>query len=291
MEALTGAGVPVYAERGARGGWRLLDDYRTDLTGLNTEEVKALLIQPPKLLGDLGLSKASEGAFIKLLATLPALQRRQAEGVRERIYVDTGGASDAVPCLPLLLEAVWARRKLHLTYQRGEGEAYERLLDPLGLVAKGQIWYLMAWNGEDYRTYRVSRILDARLSTEPAYQPEGFNLKERWEASRAALKENLPRYFVTAEVEETALQRFGLIGRWARLESSESTGEGWLRARIRFEMEEDALAWVLSLGTKVRVKEPLELRKKLLDTVQTMYLAAKESSLSHQEREELNQTD
>jgi predicted DNA-binding transcriptional regulator YafY len=271
MEALTGAGVPVYAERGARGGWRLLDDYRTDLTGLNPEEIKALLIQTPKLLGDLGLSKASEGAFIKLLATLPTLQRQRAEAVRERILVDPRGASEAVPWLPVLLEAVWRGRKLHLTYQRGDGEPYERRVDPLGLVAKGQTWYLVAWNGETYRTYRVSRVQEARLGEEDAAVPEGFNLKAHWERSRAAFKEKLPSYFIRAEVEAAALERFGLVGRWARVEASEPAEEGWLRVRVRFELEADALAWALSLGTAVRVLEPLELRKKLRETARAVY--------------------
>lgn len=105
MEALTAAGVPVYAERGSRGGWRLLADYRTDLTGLKPGEVQALLVgQPNRLLEDLGLSRASEGAWIKLLASLPALYRREAESVRGRIYIEPRGAAEPVPHLPTLLE-------------------------------------------------------------------------------------------------------------------------------------------------------------------------------------------
>lgn len=150
MEALTAAGVPVYAERGSRGGWRLLEDYRTDLTGLKPGEVQALLVgQPNRLLEDLGLSRASEGAWIKLLASLPALYRREAESVRGRIYIEPRGAAEPVPHLPTLLEALWRNRKLHTIYRRNDGKISERLLDPLGLVAKGSTWYLVAWNGDD----------------------------------------------------------------------------------------------------------------------------------------------
>lgn len=265
MEALTAAGVPVYAERGARGGWRLLEDYHTDLTGLKPGEIQALLVgQPNKLLEDLGLSKALQGAWIKLLASLPALYRQEAEGVRGRIYVEPRGAAEPVPHLPTLLEALWLGRKLQIIYRRHDGQISERLLDPLGLVAKGSTWYLVAWNGEDYRTYRISRLQHARLSPEAAIRPKDFDLQRFWEESRAQLKEHLPRYDVWARVQQQALERFGLVGRWARLEQSVPLGEGWIEAQIRFETEEDALAWVLSLGAGVRVLEPAELREKVL---------------------------
>ncbi len=271
MEALTAAGVPVYAERGSRGGWRLLEDYRTDLTGLKPGEVQALLVgQPNRLLEDLGLSRASEGAWIKLLASLPALYRREAESVRGRIYIEPRGAAEPVPHLPTLLEALWRNRKLHAIYRRNDGKISERLLDPLGLVAKGSTWYLVAWNGDDYRTYRVSRVQEARLSLEPAIRPPDFDLQSFWERSQTELKEQLPRYDVRVRVEQKALERFGLMGRWARLLRAAPVEEGWLEAQIRFEVEEDALAWVLSLGPKVRVLEPIGLRAKVIEAVRAI---------------------
>src|SRR3954452_11633467 len=111
MEALTAAGVPVMAERGTGGGWSLLEHYRTNLTGLNEAEVQALfLTRPPQLLGDLGMDKASDAALIKLFAALPAMYRRGAEEVRQRIYIDITGwnrPEEAVPLLPTLQEAIW----------------------------------------------------------------------------------------------------------------------------------------------------------------------------------------
>src|SRR5215468_6648373 len=92
MDALSGAGIPVLAERGSTGGWSLLGEYRTNLTGLNESEIQSLFVTTsPKLLADLKLQKASEGALLKLLAALPAMYRRSAERARQRIYVDAGG--------------------------------------------------------------------------------------------------------------------------------------------------------------------------------------------------------
>src|SRR6185295_15324893 len=123
MDALSGAGIPVVAERGSAGGWSLLGEYRTNLTGLNESEIQSLFLSPsPKLLSDLKLQKASEGALLKLLAALPAVHRHGAERARQRIYVDsTGWARDeeSVPLLPLLQDAIWTERKLRITYERG----------------------------------------------------------------------------------------------------------------------------------------------------------------------------
>ena len=115
MEALSTAGIPVAAERGTDGGWFLLEEYRTNLTGLNEAEIQALFVKPSRLLADLGLGKASEAAFIKLLAALPSMYRRDAEYIRQRIHVDMSGwrrSEEAIPCLPTLQEAIWQERKV-----------------------------------------------------------------------------------------------------------------------------------------------------------------------------------
>src|SRR5438874_8268242 len=111
MDALSVAGIPVVAERGAGGGWSLLDEYRTNLTGLNGAEVRALFMtKPARLLADLGLDKAADAAVIKLLAALPSVARRGAEYARQRIYVDVTGwreSKESIPCLPVIQEAIW----------------------------------------------------------------------------------------------------------------------------------------------------------------------------------------
>lgn len=110
METLGSAGVPVLAERGTGGGWSLLDEYRTNLTGLTEAEVRALfLARPAKLLADLGLEKTVDAAFLKLLAALPTFHRPSAEEVQRRVYLDPTGwrrSDEAFPLLPTIQEAV-----------------------------------------------------------------------------------------------------------------------------------------------------------------------------------------
>ncbi|MBC7929015.1 MAG: YafY family transcriptional regulator [Rubrivivax sp.] len=273
MEALSAAGVPVTAERGAGGGWALVEGYRTNLTGLNEAEVQALFIAgPSKVLADLQLGKASDAAFIKLLASLPSVSRRGAEYVLERIHVDVSGwgaEAETVPHLSTLQDAIWRERKLRIVYGRG-GEGYEemveRTVDPLGLVAKGSAWYLVAAAHGEPRSYRASRVKSAELMDEACVRPEGFDLAAFWEKSASVFKMSLPRYRATLRVRRTILPRLRYAGRFARVERvGEPDMDGWVEVSMRFQFEAEACEYALSFGSQVEVVEPVELRGKVVE--------------------------
>jgi len=272
MEALGTAGIPVTAERGISGGWSLLEQYRTNLTGLNEAEIQALfLTQPDRLLTDLGLHKAADAAIIKLLAALPSISRRDAEYVHQRIYIDNASwhqTEDNVASLTILQKAVLQERKLLFTYQRDGNDAsstFERLVDPLGLVAKGSTWYLIAAIKNDIRSYRVSRIQTAQVLEEPCLRPEGFDLAEYWAQSSTRFVANLPRYPVTVRIAPELLEHIYHAGRYAKIESADPPdASGWLCLRLQFEMEESACGYLLSFGPQVEIIEPPELREKVI---------------------------
>ena len=274
MEALSVSGIPVVAERGASGGWSLLGEYRTNLTGLNEAEIQSLFVtQPPKVLADLRLKKASEGALLKLLAALPSMYRQGAEQARRRIHIDTGGWSrheEAVPLLPVLQDAIWSERKLRFTYQRGpDCDAVEREVDPLGLVAKGSAWYLVAAVDGDIRSYRIARISEARVLDEPAAAPAGFDLGSYWQQSTTAFKTALPNYTAKFRVAPDAFLRLRFAGRFARVGEPEQTDEhGWVQVNVGFDVEEMACEYALSFGAKLEVLEPRSLREKVIAAAQ-----------------------
>lgn len=272
MDALGGAGIPVTAERGAGGGWSLIDGYRTELTGLSEEEAQALVFAGPQsLLADLKLDRAAEGALLKLLAALPAMVRHRADAARRKIHVDVSGwsgAPDSVAHLQTLQEAVWEERRLDITYERGPGcDPVERRVDPLGLVAKGSVWYLVAGVDGDIRTYRAARVQAARVTDEPcAPRPEGFDLASWWAKSSAEFKSNLPRYFATLRAHPDAVWRLPFGGRFARVEKTgEVDGEGWTRVEMRFQFEEEAAEFVLGFGPRVEVVDPPALRDRVVE--------------------------
>lgn len=271
MIALSAAGVPVTAERGTGGGWALMEGYRTNLTGLNEDEVQALfLYRPPRLLADLKLDRASSSALIKLLAAIPSVSRPGAEYARQRLHVDVSGwdgAREAVPHLHTLQEAVWQGRRLAMVYGRGEacGEATERVFDPLGLVAKGSAWYLVAAFDGEVRSYRASRVVEARVLEEPCARPEGFDLAEFWEQSGERFRAALPRFYATLRAHPSVVPRLPFAGRFARIERTEGPDdEGWMRVTIRFQFDWEAVEYALSFGPRVEIMEPPELREKVV---------------------------
>jgi len=271
MEALSAAGFPVFAERGSGGGWRLVEGYKTNLTGLNKDEIQALfLTKPLRLLADLGLAKASDAAMIKLEAALPSAHRDNAEHARQRIHIDITGwnrSDEAVRLLPVLQQAVWQERKLKFTYERAGGcDPVERLADPLGLVAKGRVWYLVGVVDGDMRTYRVSRVLSAEVIDEPCVRPKGFDLAEHWEQSTVSFKAQLPRYQATVRAHPEVFPRMSFAGRFARIEQADPPdSDGWIRVSMRFDVEEMAIEYALSFGSKMEVLEPATLREKVIN--------------------------
>lgn len=276
MEALSGAGIPVVAERGTGGGWSLLETYQTNLTGLNEVEIQALFVtQPSNILSDLGLHRASEAALIKLLAAIPALSRRDAEYAHQRIYIDATGwnnSKEDVSFLPVLQEAIWQERKIYLTYQRSDGPNLERLVDPLGLVAKGSVWYLVAAVEGEVRTYRVSRVRQAELTSLPCVRPPDFDLAKHWEQSSTSFVTNLPRYQTRVRVAPEILPRLRFAGRFAKFEPSREPPDeaGWLKFTITFETDAEACEYVLGFGPQIEVLEPAELRDKIISQAAKM---------------------
>ena len=267
MDALSGAGIPVFAERGIGGGWSMVEGYRTNLTGLTRDEIQALfLTKPSRLLADLGLEKASNAALLKLHAALPSASRDTADYSRQRIYIDISGwnrPEESIRFLPLVQEAVWRDRKLHLTYQRGGGcDPVERLVDPLGLVAKGSIWYLVAGVDGDIRTYRVSRFEGAEVTEQPCVRPDDFDLAAYWERSAATFKDNFPRYDATMRCAPEILPRLRYAGRFARVEQIYPPDEdGWAKVSIRFQFDWEACEYALGFGPRMEVLEPAPLRE------------------------------
>jgi predicted DNA-binding transcriptional regulator YafY len=274
MDALSGAGIPVVAARGSGGGWSLLGEYRTDLTGLTETEVQSLFVtKPAKLLADLRLEEAADGALLKLLACLPATFRQGVDRARQRIHIDVSGWSrreEAVPFLPILQEALWRERYVQITYERGEhGEQVQRVIAPFGLVAKGSVWYLVGSVDGHVRSYRVSRISQAEVLNERAAVPEDFDLARYWEQSSSAFKANVPNYVATFWVSPAVWQRLWFAGRFARVtETQEVDSRGWRKAVIGFDVEEMACEYAVSFGPHLQVIEPASLREKVITMAQ-----------------------
>jgi predicted DNA-binding transcriptional regulator YafY len=271
MESLALAGIPVLAERGRAGGWSLVEGYRSNLTGLNSTEIQALILSNARVLHDLGLEEAAEAATLKLLASLPAFRRHEAEMIRQFIYVDAApwqSQEEDLGNLPLLQEAIWQSRRASIHYEKSDGEAVERLIEPLGLVAKGRVWYCVAHIEGDYRTYRISRISSVTLG-ESFSRPADFDLAAYWRESSREFSANLPRYPARLRVHQDAL-RFLYSWRWARIERIEEEDETWRIVYLNFEEIEEASAAVLACAGDAIVLEPASLANRVQEKMESM---------------------
>jgi predicted DNA-binding transcriptional regulator YafY len=165
-----------------------------------------------------------------------------------------------------LQEAVWKERKLKFKYQRGDDCDVERVVDPLGLVAKGSVWYLVAAIDGDVRNYRVARVLEAELQEQSFNRPAAFDLATHWRQSYVEFKSKFPRYPVTARVRPESVNRLYVLGGFSRVEHIDPAGEdGWARVAICFQFEDDACERLVGLGDQVEVLDPPELRDKIVE--------------------------
>ncbi|MCI0347119.1 MAG: YafY family transcriptional regulator [Chloroflexi bacterium] len=271
VEALSESGVPIYAERGPHGGIRLVDGYRTRLTGLTAEEAEALFLSGlPGPAAELGLGTVVTAARLKVLAALPAELRGRATRLVERFHLDAAGwfqSGEPVPHLGALSEAVWAEQRIEVDYERGEGQV-ARILDPLGLVLKAGVWYLVALAEGQARTYRVSRVSGVRPLDERFARPAKFDLSSFWAESSAAYEREAPRIEITVRVNPERLDNlrsavgFRVVEVAERLEAADP--EGWLHLKLRMQWPDEAPALLLAAGASVEVLEPVEVRDRLI---------------------------
>ncbi len=183
LEALSMAGVPVYSVQGRGGGWRLVGGARTDLSGLTASEARALFL----VAGPASTATPDvKAALRKLVRALPEPFRAQAEAAAASVVVDPRlwGASAAAPPPPRFLdalqEAVISGVQVRLGYVDSKGAETERMVHPLGVVAKGPTWYLVSETQVGRRTFRIDRVSSVALTDEPVRRPPGFDLAQSW---------------------------------------------------------------------------------------------------------------
>jgi predicted DNA-binding transcriptional regulator YafY len=266
MEALSGAGVPVYATRGGAGGWALRKEYRTSLAGLTASDLVSIVVGRPRgVLSDLGLDDPGDAPFSKLMDAVSSEGRERVEHARRRIHVDISSWSDVTyEALPVLQQAVWEDRAITMRY-RASRSAFR--VEPLGLVSKGGAWYLVALSRGEYRTYLVERVHDVAVTDELFNRPDGFDLVEYWERSGREYRRTFPSYVAKLRVRGDALQRVAWT--WAKTKTlSEPDVNGWVNAELDLQDEANALRTIRALGNDVVVRGPGTLRRRALREAQ-----------------------
>ena len=268
MEALSAARVPITALRGAQGGWQLERGWRTQVPGLDEAELRALLMTQPRALSDPGMRAASERAFGKLMASLPANMREQAAAMSERLHVDPTGwraSTEDLSMLPIVQDAVARNCKLTFDYTRADGQSAPRTVDPLGIVAKGTSWYLVARAPNGMRTYRISRIRAATPLATTFERPANFKLATYWKTSTGQFQEQRKDFNAIVAIHPLAAHslRGWCVTSPHQGKLERAVPEGWITLNVRFEDEGQAQFLILGFGARACVLEPISLRERI----------------------------
>ncbi|GAA1878927.1 helix-turn-helix transcriptional regulator [Actinomadura bangladeshensis] len=282
VESLSAAGVPVYADRGPDGGYRLLGGYRTRLTGLTEAEAASLPLSGiPGPATQLGLGDVL-AAELKLLAALPPALRTRATRIRERFHLDAPGwfrTPDDVPHLHAIADAVWNQHRIQVRYRRWQRpQQVTRTLEPLGVVLKAGTWYLIARPADrtgDPRTYRISRVLALTVLPDRFDRPDGFDLAAHWTAYTERFEADSYPEHATVLLSPDGLTRAPILLPPAMARAALDTADppdprGWVRAVLPIESVRHAHVEFLKLGADVEVLHPPELRAMITDTVRAL---------------------
>ncbi|OEV12191.1 helix-turn-helix transcriptional regulator [Streptomyces nanshensis] len=271
VDALSTAGVPVYAERGRHGGIALLPGFRTDVTGLTSDEARALFVLAAQgAHSALGLDGALGSALRKVMAALPAPHRPAAELTSRRILVDPdrwlAGPRPSVD-LDTLGTAVFTDRRLRIDYRHGGARSVNTYtVDPYGLVAKAGTWYLVADRDGTAQLFRVDRVLEAAVTQEPVRRREGVELADAWEALRRQVEERPAHLRIRARVRGSRLELFRrIVGPFVldgRPEPEPEPDE-WVPVELAYPMLR-AVRQLLQFGDDVEVLEPAAAREELV---------------------------
>ncbi|WP_146926047.1 helix-turn-helix transcriptional regulator [Cellulomonas xylanilytica] len=273
IEALSSAGVPVYAERGRHGGFALLPGFRTELTGLSQDEALALLIAGSRRGGQsFGLGSALASAMLKVVDALPESHRATAAGASRRLLVDPETDllarrvdADEVPdaVMSVVRRAVLAGHRLRIRYAAVDQDPRWRTVDPIGLVTVRDQGYLLATRSGEDRTYRLSRVLAAEELAEPAQRPDGVDLDRAWQERSARFRAG--GALVTARVRVDGARRDDLVRTAVTVLSEETDADGLVRLEVTFQDARHARWALWQLGAHAEALEPSWLRTALQD--------------------------
>jgi predicted DNA-binding transcriptional regulator YafY len=270
VDQLSAAGIPIWAERGRNGGFQLKEGWRTKLTGLTTEEARAIFLAGlPGPAAQLGLGEAMTSAQLKLLAALPPDWQASAQRVGSRFHldpVDWFRSAESAEYLRPVAEAVWQERRLKIRY-RSWNRVSDRLVDPLGVVLKAGTWYMVARSEGDVRTFRLSNIQALEMLETRFNRQRKFDLAKYWSASTKRFETSVFRSNAYLRVSPLGLRRLQsfspIVAEAAVRTATTPETDGWMRLTIPIESVEDAARELLRLGAEAEVIEPVELREHL----------------------------
>ena len=266
MTLLADLGIPVEAARGRDGGYRLRPGFKLPPLMFSEDEALALVLglRVVRQWGLAGTPADVEGALGKVERVMPDSLRVRVRALQEAVVL-TGAASDMPPAgaiIGALSEAAHRRRSVHLRYRSRHGEETVRQVDLYGVVCQEGSWYAVGYDHlrADLRTFRVDRVLGARVRDETFTAPADFDVVAYLHHALATT----PGVLAVEVLLETTLEEARRLVP-ARSATLEDTPRGVLaRGQVQDARELAALAHILAgLRCPLVGHQPPELRDAL----------------------------
>lgn len=261
IDSLSSLGIPIFSDRGTNGGIKLLGDYKTSLSGINDDEIYSLFLPTgDKILEDLGIQKLKDSTILKLLGNSSPYQIKEIENIQNYIYIDMHTWSENPTSvnkdiLSVLQNAIWNHKVLKIIYRK-INEIKEVLLNPLGLVCKRGIWYLIGINAEVIKTYKVTSIENALLIDEHFNRPSDFNLEAHWKSSTSNFKSLIPKYTFTFKVNPSIINH--IKERKFITINDEVIKDNEIYLDINFDDIWQGIEFAFTYGKNIKIIKPIE---------------------------------
>lgn len=280
IDALGIAGIPVYTQPGTNGGIFIEEGFRATLTDLSQAQILSLFLAiNAKSLADIGLEQTTKDAVLKVFNTLPASHQDEVRRTQQRLYIDSEGwfsnSENPSQYLEIVQQAVWQDKRLKLVYQSYESSPYDLVIDAYALVSKSDKWYLVGRKDTgDYRTYRLTRIIQLQLFDEKFARDSSFNLATYWKDARQyfdqQMAEEFPDFTVELRVHSTTFWYLVRVldGQFEQISPPDETHMCYVR--VRFRTEQEARAHILSMATGVEIISPIYLVDDIRQIVKEM---------------------
>ncbi len=264
LAALGEAGVPIFAEAGV--GYSLMRGYHMPPVMFTEHEAAALFMsgEVTEQVADESLRGALRSALLKVRSVLPKERHEPLNRLKKTVGVwlsaPRRGEEEQRSLMPLQ-QAVVQRRCVKLCYNTaGRGEHSTRTVEPLGMMFYAREWHLIAHCRlrQDFRDFRLDRIVGWEVLPEFFTGHEGFNLKE-FLADVINRHELIP---TTVVFEAAALERMRRELRCARVEER-PLADGGMEVEMLAYSQEWLAGWLMSFGPEVEVLQPAGLRRQM----------------------------
>lgn len=259
IDSLSSIGVPIISNRGSCGGIQLLGDYKSSLTGLSNDELKYIVMSPSnKVLSDLGIDMPNESTFLKLLGEASHSQIKEAKNIKDFIYIDMepwnqSNISINLDIMSSLQSSIWSTKVLKFDYRKMD-VIKEVILNPLGLVCKKGVWYLVGDNDNIIKSYKVSSMEKVTILNDTFTRPNNFNLEIYWSTSTSNFLSLIPKYLFKFKVNENILNHIK-ERKFINIKNINTKGSG-IYIDIEFDSLWQGVEFAFGYGSNVKIISP-----------------------------------